>query len=264
MELLLSSVKDHYGYLPNLYCCIVALLLKQKASVLKNENYGELLMQMYRDSRNMIVNKTCADQVKTREFVQNAFILLHQNQETNFKFFDGTIQQEIFILRKIMETDDSVYSDYSRAELCFIEKNYQRALSYVDRYQEKLTSFSGNMIEICMTNCYSLKAECYIQLGHKILAKKVLKKLKRFKANSNKIEELRLKIREMPDDVTPAATEKKKVRTRMKCSSYVCENVEAKVGDYKHCSACRLKYYCSRKCQKQHWRDGHQKECKKS
>jgi hypothetical protein len=49
----------------------------------------------------------------------------------------------------------------------------------------------------------------------------------------------------------------------MQCSSYHCEKIERYIGEYKKCGGCFFKYYCSSKCQTQHWRDVHKKECKK-
>jgi hypothetical protein len=54
----------------------------------------------------------------------------------------------------------------------------------------------------------------------------------------------------------------KKIRPKMQCSSYLCENIEPEVGAFKVCAKCKLKYYCSPECQKQHWFDGHKKECR--
>ncbi|MCJ1245451.1 hypothetical protein MMC30_002655 [Trapelia coarctata] len=44
-----------------------------------------------------------------------------------------------------------------------------------------------------------------------------------------------------------------------------CGEQEAPVGQgerYQRCGKCRKCYYCSRKCQKDHWDGGHKKECK--
>eukprot|EP00873_Tetraselmis_striata_P019399 jgi/Tetstr1/439663/TSEL_028083.t2 len=47
-----------------------------------------------------------------------------------------------------------------------------------------------------------------------------------------------------------------------------CDNPSCLVRDglggavFKRCSACRQRFYCSQHCQRTHWRDAHQKECK--
>merc|ERR1712034_232970 len=55
----------------------------------------------------------------------------------------------------------------------------------------------------------------------------------------------------------------KKIRPKMRCSAFDCNNVEDHVGQFKTCAGCEIKYYCSQKCHEQHWEDGHQIECSK-
>jgi hypothetical protein len=43
-----------------------------------------------------------------------------------------------------------------------------------------------------------------------------------------------------------------------KCAQ--CGTAEAKSGDYKDCAKCRITFYCSRSCQKAHWKV-HKKSC---
>ena len=97
------------------------------------------------------------------------------------------------------------------------------------------------------------------------MAKKVLQKLKRFRKLpyvNEKIIFFENKIENMPNtNSTTQAEENQRVKTRTQCSSYECKKVESQVGAFKHCGGCRLKYYCSKKCQKKHWKNGHKEEC---
>ena len=61
---------------------------------------------------------------------------------------------------------------------------------------------------------------------------------------------------------TNQAEEAQEIRTKTQCSSHECKKVEPQVGAFKHCGRCRLKYYCSIKCQKKHWKNGHKEECR--
>jgi hypothetical protein len=90
------------------------------------------------------------------------------------------------------------------------------------------------------------------------MAERSFKKLNRFKTLQihnidETIQDLDSKIKAMQNDKTIVVTDedKKKIRPKMQCSSYVCTKVESHVGAFKVCANCELKFYCSRKCQKQ-------------
>ena len=49
-----------------------------------------------------------------------------------------------------------------------------------------------------------------------------------------------------------------------KCAYSVCSNQENRDGvieKYKMCSTCRIAFYCSRRCQKRDWKQGHKNDC---
>ncbi|KAG2220694.1 hypothetical protein INT45_012558 [Circinella minor] len=62
-------------------------------------------------------------------------------------------------------------------------------------------------------------------------------------------------IRQVAKEATP-----EKVRHRQ-CSSTFCTNTEQKEGDFKKCGRCQRVSYCSRECQKEHWKHGHKAVC---
>ena len=149
------------------------------------------------------------------------------------------------------------------ASICMLEENYEEAIRNVQIYQEAKSSRTGNVNMI--SKCYAIKVACYINLGNKPMAKKVLHKLKRFRkirGTNQKIVLLTNKIQKMSIlNSTTEAEENQKVRTKTQCSFYECKKVEPQVGAFKHCGKCRLKYYCSIKCQKKHWKNEHKEEC---
>jgi len=145
----------------------------------------------------------------------------------------------------------------------YVGKNYEVALRNVQIYQESITSDRGNVDVI--SRCYASKVECYIKLGNKSMAKKVLQKFKRFRhlpgVNGN-IVGFEKSIKNMSNtNSTTQAEEAQEIRTKTQCSSHECTKVEPHVGAFKHCGRCRLKYYCTIKCQKKHWINGHKEEC---
>ena len=106
-----------------------------------------------------------------------------------------------------------------------------------------------------MKNSLELRFECYVQLGDKINAKYTLKKLRKY-SNKN-MEKYEQKLRQLKNRGAL-----KKVKYLQKCASPFCLNVEEEPKEFQCCSGCRNAAYCSRKCQKLHWKNGHKEACK--
>ncbi|KAF7723765.1 hypothetical protein EC973_001678 [Apophysomyces ossiformis] len=64
-------------------------------------------------------------------------------------------------------------------------------------------------------------------------------------------------IRQLAKEAAP-----EKVRHKQ-CGNTFCEKMEQKEGDFKRCSQCMRVSYCSRECQKEHWKSGHKVVCSK-
>lgn len=62
-------------------------------------------------------------------------------------------------------------------------------------------------------------------------------------------------IRQLAKDAAPEAIRHKQ------CSNTFCEKTEEKEGDFKKCGQCQRVSYCSRDCQKAHWKGGHKAVC---
>jgi len=251
-DLCLSCVGAHYGHLPELFSLMYHQTMK--------ENF-EFVKDLYFQSKRMIENKTCANRGLPNFIEASAdFLVFCKNQN-----FSVDTTQECIFLRKTIESYESSVGDYSMTmgRICILEKNYEEALRNVQIYQEIVTSGTGNVDMI--SNCYSMKVQCYIRLGNKPMAKKVLHKLKRFRkipGVDKNIIGLENKLKKMSNTNSTAQVEENtRVRTRTQCSSCECKKFEFQIGAFKHCGRCRLKYYCSIKCQKKHWKNGHKQEC---
>ena len=56
--------------------------------------------------------------------------------------------------------------------------------------------------------------------------------------------------------------QKKRMKAVRECAfCHVFEALSGSTHDFKCCARCRVPFYCSKKCQKQHWRAGHKTEC---
>jgi len=251
-DLCLSCVGAHYGHLPELFSLMYHQTMK--------ENF-EFVKDIYFQSKRMIENKTCTNRGLIHFIEASADFLVFCKDQN----FSVNTTQECIFLRKTIESYDSSVGDYSltMGRICILENNYEEAIRNVQIYQECTSSGKGNVDMI--SQCYVIKVECYIELGNKPMAKKVLHKLKRFRklprvdeyivAFENKIKKMSI------SNSTTQVEENARVRTKTQCSSYECKQVETHIGAFKHCGRCRLKYYCSIKCQKKHWKNGHKEEC---
>ena len=247
-DLCMSCVGAHCGYLPELF-----------GLVYKHLDNVEVLKDLYFRSKHMLTNKTCNNRGVC--FFQASANLLAFCRDHDPSV---NIMEECAFLREALDFSESSRNCYnSRAQICMLEENYEDALRNIQIAQEKLTSDKGNVNSV--SNCYRLKVNCYIKLGNKSMAQKALEKFKRFRnvADVNKeIDCLQSEIKIMLNaNSTAQSEENQEVRTQTRCSFYECQKIEPQVGAFKHCGRCRLKYYCSIKCQKKHWKNGHKEEC---
>jgi len=59
-----------------------------------------------------------------------------------------------------------------------------------------------------------------------------------------------------------AEEEPERINALKKCSRPECDRIESAVNEFDCCSQCKAGYYCSKKCQKKHWKI-HKKVCRK-
>jgi tetratricopeptide (TPR) repeat protein len=273
LDLLMSCTEDHYGLLPEILNCIMTILQRSDFQHLGFEMF-ETWKDLYTKARNSVVNKTC-DGGMPKKLISLAIAFFNGFPTSHFCELVSTSSESVEMIRKILpeafeKSDPNFW--YYHAELCCMENNFQDALVHLEQFQEFLTTTYGHGSPDSLINCYARKTDCYIALGKKKKAKKCLNKLKLLKQNSGSklsclldgITKYKQQIEEMPDDEPNTDEEPdQKIRSKVQCNSYHCDKVETYLGEFKCCQRCRLKYYCSRKCQKDHWYDGHKKECKK-
>jgi hypothetical protein len=114
---------------------------------------------------------------------------------------------------------------YSLAHICFWEKNYQDALTNIDRWQKSVSSTHGHGVSL-VAESYEFKAKCYIKLGNRKMANKALKKLKHFKkagmTSNLTFKTLQTQIQKMTtnSDSSDEEIEAQNVRNKVICSSF--------------------------------------------
>ncbi|KAI9013794.1 hypothetical protein CLU79DRAFT_768755 [Phycomyces nitens] len=62
-------------------------------------------------------------------------------------------------------------------------------------------------------------------------------------------------IRQLAKEATPQSV------THKQCGNNYCEKVEEEQNSFKRCGQCQRVAYCSRECQKDHWKSGHKAVC---
>ncbi|KAG2207688.1 hypothetical protein INT47_011808 [Mucor saturninus] len=63
-------------------------------------------------------------------------------------------------------------------------------------------------------------------------------------------------IRQLAKEATPDSA------THRQCANMACDKKETEPGSFKRCGRCQRVSYCSRECQKEHWKTGHRAVCK--
>lgn len=266
-----SCIESHYGYLPTIFEHIVDNVFRQPSEWEPQNGSREkfqMLQNLYLKSKKMIKNKTFVN-VRPMSFLEGTLKFLRIS-----KFFEPrkNMKRETDFLHEALDflTVSSPGNHYFfLAKILFLEENYEQALENFQHFQEITSANSSNNTRV--GTAYKQKTECYIKLGQKSMAKKVFKKLKRFKNMdayiSPILDDLKNRIEAMPNEKHSTCFQPKQknqnVRTRTKCSSYTCMKIEPSVGAFKHCARCRMTYYCSKKCQKDHWKASHKNECQK-
>ena len=113
-----------------------------------------------------------------------------------------------------------------------------------------------------MMMIYEMKLRCFVLLRKKKSAKQCLRQLKKFYKNREDGDAETKKFTELISNIKNISLDDgEEVKTILKCSNIGCEKLESKTGEFKLCTQCRVAYYCSRKCQKQHWKREHKQFC---
>jgi len=255
-DLLAPHFDHHYGLLPLI---------------------GGIVLSAYHDS-DYYHEKKCMDlYYRTKECIASKNYSIQCGPMTNFytrglRFMNTVccrrrarkkLFSEMHFLQNMIHKNDCLIKDpvvhYSLAFSYFLEDKFKQCLHH-SKAALKFRSENG----VFKTNYRILSTmfNCYIRLGRKQDAEKCLKQMKKLKPVD---EEIKF-FNSIPDifwTINSNNESPKFERNLRQCAYFYCENIESKKGEFKKCNACKVVYYCSKKCQKKHWNNGHKKQCNK-
>jgi len=271
-DLCYRSIENNFGHLPTIFKNIVDVVFRHPSEWQRQNGAVkkfQMLQNLYFKTKEMIKNKTFVN-LNRIDFLEGSLLFFRISKYFEHgSFWDLnkiSIKRETDFLLEVLDfLTPNLISDryFYHAKILFLQENYEEALNNFQLFQEIMASKYGNNKRV--GTAYKQKAECYIKLGKKSMAKQVLKKLKRFDhldVNSGPvIDDLEKRIKAMHTGLRPRQ-KNKNVRTPTKCSSYTCMKIEPYVGAFKNCARCRMTYYCSKKCQRLHWKSSHKADCK--
>lgn len=239
----LSKVKKrHFGRLPE----IIAVL------TLNNATRRDILLKSYKELKPILESRHYSYHFK----------------KTSTAFYASVAQaachtyRDLDILRSLPKllypSEDPCHKARSHmlyGHLNFAEKRFEDALDQFTQAREIDAALFG---EMGMQNAVFYQALCLVHIGDKTKAKKLLKKLKRMQYGKYNLKPLEKMIQKMKGGVKASAS----VNVRAKCSNPYCMKVEKKKLEFLKCGKCRAMTYCSSNCLREHWKNGHDNECK--
>jgi len=267
LNLYMGCISKHFGYLPELFKGIVCSI--NVIPELKNGNNKKFnfLKRLYFQCKNLILDKNCAFNTDVF-FVDGAveFLTIWRRYK-----YSNSLEKEIYFIRNYLIKpflQDSKLQKFLMplAETSRLLNHHEEALEEIKKFQEWHTSTFGNDKEV-LIEIYTLQMDCHIALKNKKMAQKCLKRLKPFQShmkNRDEIKSAQKLISKLKIKKRNKFKQEKTVRKKTKCSAYGCEKTDMP-GDKNRflcCSKCKIAYYCSKKCQAQHWKDIHKTECK--
>merc|ERR1719473_1647 len=243
---ILESIRErHFGRLPD----IIFEEIRYKVDSTEEEG-----MQVYSQIEPLIASGNI-----TQIFSKNldAFYLTMIRLSHNVPFLKNLLGKIITLEISAAEADKTqikICRLHAEGYIKFKETKFKQALTKLTTAQKLITIDVGSACGPVL-DLLSLRAICCVHLGHKTKAEKFMKELRR--CGSSK-EELK-PIKDIISAMTLNKKTKMKVKTVSRCWNPFCDKVEKKIGQFQKCSRCDIAKYCSRKCQRRHWKAGHKK-----
>jgi len=142
---------------------------------------------------------------------------------------------------------------YGQALCAYVEGDYHGCVKMIVTEQGR-----GSIVIPKASECLLLmKCYCFWKLGDKRKAMRALKHLRRFHPDCAGLARAEKRVARMTNrsKATESGTWLKQ------CSNPFCLKKEETTLEFLACSRCRKVFYCSRQCQKKHWKTSHQLVC---
>lgn len=249
-QLLKDCVENHYGQLPRIAVNLMEFyrnekklhkafeLLAKTNSALESLNYCPFDHNIY----------YCSAFDITREMSNTSECLFDRRPVAPF-----LINRAKFYVNKIDEGHAGKLMRLGR--LAMMATDEVQALEYFNEAEGQLTRSRGSN-ENCLVAILMEKIYIYYRLGDKKRAETCIRRVERFMPVDTSLKDRVRKMKHAPR--VDAALK----RTPTKCSNPFCSKVEAK-EKFQVCSKCKIAKYCSRECQRSHWKS-HKIYCKKN
>lgn len=272
VQILYECCENHYGCLPLIFKILSERILTGNASK---------IVKIYFQAKPIVENQTYRLFVDTNkdtgilDFYTNAMLLLNhyhiRNKIPNFKKEVKYIYRK---LTKFQEVDVEEHTNYllALAAYAFNQSDWDVVLNKANQFQSissKLHGYSGYI-----ALAYQFRIHAYLAKYNKDMAKKCLQKYKRYiknmvhdKKNGLKcVKELENLIKKMPTKhirarLKSSIAKSETLRHFEKCANLECTKTETLAKRFHVCSRCKLAHYCSKKCQREHWKAKHKRRC---
>jgi len=266
IELLEPWVDCHYGYLPSI--CTTLLDAYWDTDDRTNDTI-RIYMKAIDIIDRQLYNPQCNIPSMYATHVQH--IVVPAVAESDKRLTNNTRKDLIKIIGDVLkrfhysvengstpesETKDAVA--LARGYVKFLQRKYKECIPYLERCIADHTRTYG-VANSVIKSALILRFKCFYYLGDKKNAKYSLKKLRKYGAKKDEIQDVERMFKKMNGNTK--GKKAKRMRPCHKCANPFCFKVETKTQKFKICQRCKLVSYCSQDCQRAHWKGGHKAKC---
>jgi len=263
IELLENCIDQHYGQFPR----VAATLFKhynifglfgnpQKIIGLFEQGNGLIEEGLYDERCNAsFFYKAFADSICMIYFIEDGTLCKLEQEILN------TVEMAIEKCELLCNSREKEGLNDIKALLEFYNKNFDACIEYIDAHCKFALQRYGREV-YHFVDFLRLRFECYLAKADYTNGRYYLDKWKKFANPDERTAQLLEKRLGKID--RSQKRKKEKLRGKTRCANPFCFKVEKTEGDFQCCGNCRIPVYCSRKCQKVHWKRGHKKVCRKN